>query len=846
VRSMYWPDDARRDLHYAIRTLLRAPGFTAVAVLTLALGIGANTAIFSVVNAILLRPLPYKNPGRLVRIVGDLSGADSSRGPSRRVPSVQVSELADLRSKAQTLSHVAFFNTFGPTLTGGGDAIHLDGARMSPEAFPMLGVPPLIGRTFESREGGSGADAVVILSYTTWQRVFGGARTVLDQNVVLDGRTYSVIGVMPESFQFPDAQTQFWVPFVETDFMRISGSPVARIKDGVSVERATAEVSSILTQLQSNRPTSGLQRPQGPSQYELIGIQDLLVEPVKSALLVLAGAVGFVLLIACANVANLLLARATARQREVAIRSAIGAGRGRLIRQALTESAVLAVVGGVAGTGLAVVAIRVLRTLAVGLPRRDIGVAVTLPRVEEIGVDASVLVFTVIASLCAAALFGLVPALRQTTTSAMDTLREGTSSAASGFNIFRRNRLQGVLVVSEIAMAMVLFVGGTLLIHSLVNLTRVDLGYDPAHVLTAQITLPKGRYTGTQLSAFGDDMVSRIQQLPGVQVAGYARQLPMVRFRQITLLRTTPEMPSEMPIPPPFDGRQLPEIPDTRVVSRGYLQAMGVQLVAGRFFNDGDGAGKTQVMLINQTLARSGFLGEHPLGRQIYAAGRAPWTVIGIVEDVRQFDLDRDPDPQIFIDARQEPLPNAPLSGLGPPQAPYIAVRTMSEPLSVAAGIRGVVKQLEPQATFDNVATMEQLVSNSISRPRLYAVLLGVFAGIAVALAAIGIYGVMAYSVAQRTREIGIRMALGAERADVVSLVFVQSVALTLSGVVLGLAGAAVLTRYLQSLLFGLTPLDPGTFIVVALFFAFVATIASYLPARRATGVDPLVALRCE
>jgi predicted permease len=841
-----WLDDMQRDVQYAVRTLRRTPGFTAVAVLTLTLGIGANTAMFSVVNAVLLRPLPYKEGGRLVRIFGNVSAAGSSSGPARRVPSVSVSDLAPLRAQTQTLSHITFYLPLSSTLTHPDGAIKLEGMRVLPDTFPMLGARALVGRTFESGEALAGADAVLILSHATWQRYFGGKADILGQSLTLDGRAYAVVGVMPPDFQFADPQVQFWVPFVPADFPRIGGSPIVRLKDGVSMQTATAEVTTILQQLSANRPATGPQPP-GPSGYELVGLQDLLVAPVRPALIILAGAVGFVLLIACVNVANLLLARSAGRQREIAVRLAIGAGRGRLIRQALTESVLLALVGGIAGTALAFGGVRLLQTLGAGLPRRDLGgLGVGLPRLDEIGIDATVLAFTLGASVVTGVLFGLAPAIRQSRPSPMDTLREGAGSATSGFNLFRGNRMQGLLVVAEIAMAMILFVGGGLLIHSVVNLSQVDPGYDPTHLLTAQVSLPRGRYAGAQLSAFADNMAAQLQRLPGVRAAGYARQLPMVRMRQITLLRTTPDMPNPMPAPPPFDGRQLPQVPDTRVVSRDFLKAMGVRLIAGRAFGENDGTGQPQVMLVNRTLARSGFLGDNPVGRQIYALGRAPWEIVGIVEDVRQFDLDQDPDPQVFIDYRQEPPQPSPAMALGPPPAPYFAVRTTAEPLSVTSSFRGVVRQLEPQATVDNIATMEQLVSNSMSRPRLYAVLLGIFAGVAVALTVIGIYGVMAFSVAQRIREIGIRMALGAQRSDVLRLVLSQSLVLTAVGIVLGIGGALGATRYLDKMLFGLTPFDPTTFIAVSLMFGLVATLAAFVPARRATKVDPLVALRCE
>jgi putative ABC transport system permease protein len=617
-RRVMWLDDVKRDVRYTLRTLLKTPGFTAIVILTLALGIGANTAIFSVVNAVLLRPLPYQDADRLVRIFGSVSPAEGSHGPARRVPMVGVSELPTLRAQAQTLSHVIFYMGMTATLTG--------------------------------------RNEVVRLSYASWQRYFEGTRDVLGQSLVLDGRGYSVVGVMAPGFQFPDPQTQFWVPFVPTEFSDIGGAPVARLKDGVSLQAATAEVGAILQQLRAKRPaTDG---PGGPrfSGYELVGLQDLLVAPVRPALLVLAGAVGLVLLIACVNVANLLLARTAGRRREMAVRLALGAGRGRLIRQALTESLLLALIGGGAGIGLAHGGVRLLQTLGTGLARRDVGLGVGLPRLDEIGMDASVLAFTLGTSILTGVLFGLAPAIRQSPTAPMDMLREATGSGTSGFNLLRHHRMQGLLVVAEIAMTMIVFVGGGLLIHSVVNLSQV---------------------------------------------------------------------------------------PDLRVVSREFLKAMGVRLVAGRGFGENDAAGQAQVMLINQTLARSGFLGQHPIGRQIYAKGPAPWQIVGIVEDVRQF-------------------------------------------------------------------------------------------------------GVMAYSVAQRIREIGIRMALGAQRADVITLVLGQSLVLTAVGVVLGIAGALGVTRYLDNMLFGLTPFDPSTFITVSLMFGSVATLAAFVPARRATTVDPLVALRCE
>jgi len=839
-----WLDDLRRDTVLAARMLRRAPGFTTVAILTLALGIGANTAVFSVVNAVLLRSLPYKDPDRLVRIFGSVPAAAGTNGPSRRVPGVRVSDLAELRAQTTTLADVVFYLGASATLTGLDEARKLDGIRIAPEAFPMLGAVPLIGRTFEPREAAAGADGVVILSFTAWQRYFNGAPQALGRHLRLDDRSYEVVGVMPPAFQFPDAQTQFWVPFVATDFPQIGGSPIARLKDGVSLAAAAEEVTSILVHLHEAQP-SRFGMPPAPPQYELVRMKDEIVAPVRPALLVLAAAVGFVLLIGCVNVANLVLARTAARRRDIAVRLAVGASRGRLIAQALTESVLLSLAGGVAGALLAVGGVRLLRILGASLPRRDIGSGIGMPRLDEVGVDGSVLLFTLAISVVTGIVFGLLPALRfERGSGAMDVLRDGATSATSGFNLFGRHRFQAMLVIAEIATATVLFVGGGLLINSLFRLSRVDPGYDPAHVLTAQVSLPR-RYAAT-VPAFGDELAARLQGLAGVTAVGYARQLPMVRMRQLTVLRFAAAMPSRMPAPAPFDARQLPETPDMRVVSRDYLRAIGARVIDGRGFDERDGAGKPQVMLINRTLARSGYLGDHPIGRQVYGPGRSPWEIIGIVDDMRQFALDQDPDPQIFIDYRQDAPPPAPPQALGPPPAPYLAIRASGDPAATVAALRGAVRALEPQASVDNVATLGEIVTNSLSRPRFYAVLLGVFAAVAVVLTAIGIYGVMSYAVAQRTREIGIRMALGARRGDVVGLVLQQGVAVTAIGIGLGLAGAAALTRYLEALLFGVTRLDPLTLASAAAAFAVVATVASAIPARRASRVDPLVALRCE
>ena len=828
-----WLEHLQQDLRYAVRTLARSPGFALVAVLTLALGIGANTAIFTVVNAVLLRPLPFPNSGRVIRIVENLPPSDGSSGPRRRVLGLTSSEVAAFASQTTTLSHIGTQIPTIRTLTSRDEPVRLVGARLSPALLSMMETPPLLGRLFESHDDAPGADPVVILSHGSWQRYFGADPNIIGQRLGMDGATHTVVGVMGRGFAFPDPQDQFWMPLTGP-MMRQRLPVTARLKDGVSAAGALAEIDAIVPRL---RHDSTLQPPD-VSRFEVVKLVDLMVAPVKGPLLILTAAVGLVLLIACVNVANLLLARAAARQREMAVRFALGAGRGRLIRQALTESMVLAAGGGAAGIALALGGIALLRTLATSLPRRDLPPGIGLPRLDEIAVDPSVFALTLAASVITGLVFGLIPAVRQSRPQLTDALRQAAAPAMSGFNLLRTNRVQGLLVITEIAMAMTLLVGGGLLIQSFVRLSNVSPGYDPNNVLTFQVSLPPGR-PDAQLRVVAQSLTERLQPLSGVRAVGYAESLPMTRVsRRFVPLRTTPEMRS--PQRPPI-GPITPDNPDTQLVSRGFLTAMALPLAAGRTFGDNDRAGQPQVMLINRTLARSGFLGEQPIGTQIYALGQEPWEIIGIVEDVRQANLLESPTPQIFIDYRQVPEDER-IAGIGL----YFSIRTDADPTALAPSIRDIVRQIDPQAMVENIAPMTQLVSNSLSRARLYAVLLGVFAAVAVALAATGIYGVMAYAVTQRTREIGIRVALGAGPARVMGLVLGQSAVITLIGIVLGLAGAAALTRYLDQLLFGLRALDPATFIGVGLLFAVIATVAAFVPARRATKVDPLVALRFE
>jgi predicted permease len=702
--------------------------------------------------------------------------------------------------------------------------------QVAPGAFDVLGVRPLLGRTFGASEEAPGADPVILLAYDTWRQQFNGDPTVVGRTVMLAnalGRpapptTRTIVGVMPRGFEFPDAQMQFWTPVPWTP--RSDGSLIGRLADDVSMPAAAAELEALLRDIK---------REQRPAAITLTRLQDAIVEPVKPALLVLTLAASFVLLIACANVANLLLARTAVRQRELAIRTAVGAGRGRLVRQLLTESVMLALLGGTAGTVLAVGGVRLLRGLGTTLNRMDLGVQLMFPRLGDVGVDGTVLAVTLGTALATGLLFGLAPALLHSNEQQMDVLRAGATADGSGFGIrlragsgTARARLRGLLIVAEVALAMILLIGGGLLLHSLLKLTSVAPGYRAANVLTFQVALPSPRYPPDRVRAFAEDLTARLRTAPGVEAAAYAQQLPLVGLTENALFRRTPERPAQV----------VPGSPELRLVSRDYLSVMGTRIVDGRGLAEGDAAGRPRVLLVNETTARRELPNQNPIGLQVYIGNDAGlWEIVGVVEDVRQYAFDREPTPQVFVDIRQWP-------GRVFPIGPYFSMRPQA---GVSAAL-AAVHQIDAEAGLFNVASMADIVANSTSRPRLYATLLGLFAAIAAALAAVGLYGMIAYGVAQRRREIGIRVALGATRAQVIGLVLRQSLWLTAVGIVIGVAGAAMLTRYLESMLFGLTPLDPTTWVGVSVLFAIVAVVAAYVPARRATTIDPVRALRAE
>jgi predicted permease len=826
VRGVRRLEDLSQDLRYAIRTLFRNPVFSVVALLTLAIGIGSTTAIFSVVHALLLKPLPYPDSDRLVRMVvirpPGPPGQSSTGGPQRLPGGLTVQELAELRPRMRSVSTIGVYNRASMTMTEREEASRLEGMQISASIWQAIGARPLLGRVFDATEDAPGARPVIVLSNRAWKRFFQGDPGVIGRTIVQDDKfLHTVIGVMPEEFTFPYWQSDYWIPIARSP--SASGAVLARLSDGVSLQAASVEVNAVLREL----------RPQARTMtFEFSREQDDRVGPVRRPLLILMAAVALVLLIACVNVANLLLARSVARRREVAIRIALGAGRGRLMQQYLAEGAVLSLTGAAGGVALAYGGVHLLRSLASTLSRMDVGV-LPFPRIEEVGIDAGVLAFALCLSLGASLLFGLIPVLSRLAGSQIQALKGGIGNDLANGGSGRRFGSRSALLIAEVAFVMMLLVGAGLLIRSFLKLSSVDPGYDPANVLTFQLALPGGRYPVPQLKELAENLVATLEKSPGVEAAAYARQLPMVTIREGASFRTTPAVP-EQRAPGPSE--------DLRLVSQDYFKTMDIQIKEGRTFNEHDRAGKPGVLVISESLAKSAFPGRSPIGETAYLRrDSTPWQIIGVVQDVRQFAFDRPVEPQVFVDFRQWP-------GVNPiADTPnYFAVRTRGDALSIVPAVRNAVHAIYPQAGLYNTATLEQIVANSMSQPRLYAVLLGIFAAVSVTLAGIGIYGLTAYSVVRRTREIGIRMALGATASHVRNLVIRQSMWLVAAGIIIGCAGAAALTRFLQGLLFGVEPFDALTLLSVVVLFLFVAAVASYAPARRASRVDPLVSLRAE
>jgi putative ABC transport system permease protein len=837
ARTFAWIDDALRDATYGLRSLRRTPAFTAIAVITLALGIGANTAIFSVVNGVLLRPLPYEQSDRFVRLM--MTARSASAGvPQRQPVRLTWAELTELRANVRSLSHVG--TATGTLMNMRGRDPRLQAAIVSAELLPILGARPMLGRVFTTDDELPNGTRVILLGETVWRRHFGGDPSVIGRTITFDPVLgppapidYLVIGVMPASFQFPDGQTRAWIPpRLAQEGPASRAAVVARLADEVTVEAASAELLPLMQRIRASQPGSA------NVTYELVRDQEEIVRPVRPALRMLTIAVGLLLVIACVNVAGLLLARSIARRRDDAIRTALGASRSRLVRYVLADSMTIGLSGGIAGAALAVAAIQWVRSAGTTLSRLDLGNRLSFPRLDEIVVDGVALAWAIAIALLTSVVCGLLPAIRQARSTHTLAVRDNGGTTLPGVGIGRRVSVQGLLVSAEIALAVVLLTAGALLVRSFITLSSVDAGYDPAQVLTFQVSVPTDKYPPARLVPFADTVVERMRSIPGVIVAAYANQLPMVSLVNSYPLRTTPFIPTpDQPRLPPTPGS-----PDARFVSGDYLRVMNVRVLAGRGLTDGDLAGQPRELVINEALARRDFAGRDPIGHIVFVGPNPnPWQIVGVVADVRQFGLDVEAAPQFFLNLAQWTLP-----ALTFPGGAYFAARTTGDPLSIVPQVQALIRDIDAEAAVFYVAPMDAVVASTIARPRLYAVLLSVFAVVGVGLALAGVYGVMAYAVTQGTREIGIRVALGAQSSAVLRQVLRQGAVMTVAGLMLGLAGAAMFGRYLEGILFGLEPLDPPTFVGVAVLFAVVAALACYVPARRATRVDPLVALRTE
>ena len=817
-----------QEVHFATRLLARQRAFAGAAIATLAVGIASATAVFTVVNGVLVEPLPYRDAGRIVHLVShNLEAGAETRGWVMSLP-----YFTGLRERATSLSAIGGYDSFSnitrqrltAVVEGADGSARLPGTRMSPVLFQVLGVQAMLGRYFDGGEEDPARNSVMLLGHRAWQTTFGGDRAVLGRSVALDGRAYTVVGVMPPGFAFPDAQTDFWIPLTPAQLPPAaaprSDSPdsyytdaiFARLADGASPAQADREVDAILRAIDLELApryraleNQYRQRASLAKRGEAVPMKDELVAPVRRRLQLLLGAVGLVLLIACANVANLLLARAGSRTREMAIRAAIGAGRRQLLTQVMVESVILALIGGAVGTLGARWALQIL------IPLVPDGV----PRLDGVGLHLPVLVFAGLLSTTAGLAVGLVPALRVVRADPMDALLGRRGPAVRWLS-------SSAVVAAEIAMATVLLTGAGLFMRSFVALVNVSPGFDAQRVLTFQVVVPSGD-DRDPVPAY-TELLRRLTAVPSVEAAGLTDVLPIAGSSAFHLsIEGLPQ--------PPTAG----DVMTMRLGSDGYFRAMGIPIVRGRSFAEAD-SGTPAPIVVNREFARRYLGANDPIGLIV---GRPPLTyeVIGVVDDVRQAGLDAPPQPEYYVDFRGFGLTGA--------TRPYFAVRTKGDPNALAATVRSVAKDIDPRLGIDlNLGTMGDIVSRSVARPRFQALLVSSFAAVAALLAAIGIYAVVAHTVGRRTREIGTRMALGARQRDVISMILKQSGTTAAAGIAIGLAGAAAFARTLQGMLFGVAPLDPATFAAVPLLFMAIATAAAFFPARRAARVDPSIALR--
>ena len=803
-------DEMFQDLRFGLRMLLKSPGFAAAAILSLTIGIGATGAIFSVVNSVVLRPLPFFEPDRLVRLWHNKPPAGMTRMP------VSAGNVNIWRNQAQSFEDVAAFHTSSAVITGDGEPERISGGGVSHNLLPMLGHKPVIGRNFEPEDNRAGGNEVVILSHKLWQRRFGGDPAVLGRSITFDHtRNLTVIGVMPPEAEFPET-SEFWLPerVLAADSHGIRRlTVIARLKPGVTSQIAQEEVTLINHQLQQ----------QIPDDYEnwdaeLRPLHESVVGGIRSALMILFGAVGFVLLISCANVSNLLLARATARQKEMAVRAALGASRWRLLRQLLTESTLLALLGGAGGVLLAYWAVKGL--IALNPP--------DVPRLAQVSLDVRALAFTFFTTLAVGVVFGLAPSLHSSKPDLNNSLKEGAASSGGG-RWLRRFGLRDVLVVTQMAMAVVLLAGAGLLIKSFVKLQQVELGFTPAKVVTVSVSPPFNRFPKAyRKTDYYQGLIESLRTMPGVDAAAATTSAPTAGvFMNVPILVAGRPEPANIETQRAF----------LNVVSPDFFRVIGNSLKQGRLFAETDNESSPPVAIINETMARSYFAGTDPVGQRIALKGEGDkWIeIVGVTADIKQFGLDVENRPSLYRPYRQQEVTFMSL-----------AVRTTADPVSMFPSLRDRIMDTDKFTAITHVRTIDELISDSVAQPRFYTLMLAIFAGIALTLAALGIYGVVAYSVSQRTHEIGIRIALGARAGGILRLVVGRGLLLIFTGVGTGLAGAFALTRLMTGLLFEVKAADPAVFALIAFLLIAVALAACLVPARKATKVDPLVALRHE
>lgn len=804
-----------QDIRYAVRQLRKSPGFTTVAVLTLGLGIGANTTIFSVVNAVLLRPLPYRDDARLVVIL------HNGRSP------VAPANFIDWQNQSHSFDSMGAAESWSPNLTSTDNPENLAGLRITSEILPMLGVQPLLGRMFLQEEQQAGRDQEVILSYSLWQNHFAGDANVLGRNISLNGHYYTIIGVMPKDFQFAPfwaTKATIWAPLaLGQKLSSRTGNSLrifARLKTGVTLEQAQAEITGIAGRLDQQYP--GTNR-----NVQVVSLREKVVGNIRPALLVLLGAVGFVLLIGCANLAHMFLARSAARQREIAVRAALGATRWHVLRQYLIESSGIALLGGICGLLLALWGTRVL--IALG-PQQ-------IPRLATIGIDQYVLLFVLAVSLFTGSIFGIFPAWKASAANLSVALKEGERGSSEGVG---RNRLRSLLVSSEFAFAVILLSGAGLMIRTFIAVQNIDPGFDPHNVLTMMV-----RILGTEQTAVGhtgpfyQQVLQKVSAVPGVQSASAINHLPLAGDQWMFFFHVqgrASEHPGEAPLA------------TFRVSYPGYFRTMRIPVLSGRDLNEMDNDSAPGVVVINDYMARHYWPGQDAIGKHITfddPQNNPKWlTVVGVVKNTVRSNWVNAAEEELYIPYLQSK------DYLQNPSGPFayitLVVRIAGDPAILASDIQAAIHSIDRKVPISEVQTMEQVVTRATGESRFYLTLLGAFACVALVLAGVGIYGVMSYSVSQRIHEVGIRMALGAQREDVLKLVVWHAVVLAIAGIVVGLAGALALTRLMSGLLYGTKAEDPVTFATAVLVLGLVATVSSYVPARRAAKVDPMVALRFE